>query len=426
MSRVDNLTPPDFMDDGPPLGHEDDCVAPVGIASDPPIHWPVMVGKGDKRRVSTKHIENTQALMKAYGIKVRYNLMRHRMEIAIDGLQVDEETRENKSIEALVALAERRGLARVQTLSHVQILAESYHPVWDWISATPWDGTDRLADLLKTVTLQPHGDTGLAGLLLLRWLVACVRAVMPSKPGESFRPQGVLTLQGSQGLGKSRWLESLAPRGSGWVLPGATLDPHDRDSVSQLTSVWIVELGELDGTLDRAHIAAVKAFVDRPADTYRRPYARSDETVPRKTMMAASVNPRMFLADETGSRRWWSIPVVSVNADHGIDMQQLWAQIRTHVEAGERWWLDRDEQARLTAANLQHTITDPLVEDLWKHYEPSTMDNTGVGIPEIYAQLREGKRTWHEVRKLTLALDPFRTGKIVRGFPTFAVAKRSQ
>jgi putative DNA primase/helicase len=252
-------------------------------------------------------------------VTVAQNLMRHRLEITIPDLETDEETRENKTIEALVALAERNGLARPQTLSHIQILARSYHPVWDWVCSKPWDGQDRIAALLGTIALQPGSDAGLSGLLLARWLLGCIRAVMP-RHGEPFRPQGVLTLQGGQGLGKSRWLEALAPRGSGWVLPGATLDPHDRDSVSQLTSVWIVELGELDGTLDRAHIAAVKAFVDRPADTYRRPYARSDETVPRRTMMAASVNPRLFLADETGSRRWWCIPVAGIDADHGLDL----------------------------------------------------------------------------------------------------------
>lgn len=393
------------------------------------IDWPVAtVSKDGAVKPSKVHLENTEALLDAYGVTVAQNLMRHRLEITIPDLETDEETKENKTIEALVALAERNGLARPQTLSHIQILARSYHPVWDWVCSRPWDGKDRIADLLGTIALQPGSDAGLSGLLLARWLLGCIRAVMP-RGGEPFRPQGVLTLQGGQGLGKSRWLEALAPKGSGWVLPGATLDPHDRDSVSQLTSVWIVELGELDGTLDRAHIAAVKAFVDRPADTYRRPYARSDETVPRRTMMAASVNPRLFLADETGSRRWWCIPVAGIDADHGLDLQQVWAQARVRVEAGERWWLDRDEQARLTVANARHTMVDPLVEDLWRAYEPfepvAGFARPSVSIREIWSCLRTGDRTRADSNKLAQALEPYRSGKIVNGFATFNVSQRS-
>jgi len=393
------------------------------------IEWPVAKLKDGAAVPSKLHVENTAALLEAYGVIVAHNLMRHRLEITVPDLEVDDETRENKTIEALVALAERNGLARPQTLSHIQILARSYHPVWDWICSVPWDGEDRIAKLLDTIDLQPGSDAALSGLLLSRWILGCIRAVMP-RGSEPFRPQGVLTLQGGQGLGKSRWLEALAPKGSGWVLPGSMLDPHDRDSVAQLTSVWIVELGELDGTLDRAHIAAVKAFVDRPADTYRRPYARSDETVPRRTMMAASVNPRLFLADETGSRRWWCIPVVAINADHGIDMQQVWAQARVRVEAGERWWLDRDEQAQLTAANARHTMVDPLVEDLWRSYEPFQpggvwSDPDGATIPDIWSFIRLGTRTRADSNKLAQALEPHRSGKVVRGFPTFNVKQRS-
>ena len=146
-------------------------------------------------------------------------------------------------------------------------------------------------------------------------------------------------------------------------------------------------------------------------------------------MMAASVNPRLFLADETGSRRWWCIPVADIDADHGLDLQQVWAQVRVRVDAGERWWLDRDEQARLTVANARHTMVDPLVEDLWRAYEPFEPTAWGgpepTTIPEVWAYLREGRRTRADANKLAQALEPYRSGKVVRGFPTYCVAPRS-
>jgi putative DNA primase/helicase len=351
------------------------------------IDWPF----ADKRgRPSTKHKENTAALLEAHGILARYNLMRHRLEVVMPELESEPEYHENKSLAALSALAESNGLAEKQTFSHMTLLMKPYHPVWDWICSEVWDGRDRMPEFLGTLTASLDQDSALYAVLIEKWMNACVKAVMPRRKGEVFRPPGVLTLQGAQGMGKSRWIEALAPAGSGWVLSGAALDPHDKDSVTQLTSVWIVELSELDGTFDRAHIAAIKAFVDRPSDTYRRPYARTDEQVERRTMMAASVNPRAFLADETGSRRWWALSVDSINPDHGINMQQLWAQVRLRVEAGATWWLTAEEHMRLTVSNYQHTAADPLIEELWETYEVGG-EHDKVPIKSIWSKLRDGR-----------------------------------
>ena len=404
------------------LAQASQAIAAVNASDgDRVIDWPVTV----KGKPSKLHLENTAKLLEAYGVTVRHNLMSHRLEIDIPGLTCETEVRENRALSTLIEYAERNGLAEKQTLSHLQILAVPYHPVWMWISSRHWDGVNRLPDLLSTIELSPGSDADLCGMLLHRWLCGCVKAVMPRRQDETFRPQGVLTLQGGQGLGKSRWLEALAPPGSGWVLAGTALDPHDRDSISQMTSVWIAELAELDGTLDRAHIAGIKAFVDRPSDTYRRPYARSDECTPRRTMMAGSVNPKAFLADDTGSRRWWCLSVVSIMADHGIDVQQLWDQVAELVRDGARWWLDRDEQARLTASNLRHTVADPLIEDLWRVYEAGD-DSCAVTVAEIWSELRDGRRTWTDARKLAQALDRYRTGKVKHGSDTFRLWKRGQ
>lgn len=387
------------------------------------IDWPV----ASKGRPSKLHVENTAALFAAYGIGVRYNLMTHKLELSIPGFEVPAERAENATLARVVELAERNGLAEKQTLSHAQILAESYHPVWDWICSKPWDGEDRLAAFGQTLQLTdtPHYD--LHCTLLRKWLISCVRAVAPhNNGGPAFRPQGVLTLQGAQGMGKSRWIEALAPANSGWILTGAALDPHDKDSVEQLTSVWICELGELDGTISRNHTAAIKMFVDRPADTYRRAYARASETVARRTVMAASVNPKAFLVDDTGSRRWWALPVEHITVDHGIDMQQFWAQVATLLAAGEPWWLTSAEVMALNVANLRHTVGDPVVDDLWATWKPGAEFQRET-LAEIWSAMpgrANRPRTRAESLALTQALEPLRCATLTHGCAAFRVARR--
>ena len=53
----------------------------------PVIQFPMLTPRGAP---SSKHVENTQALIEAYKIDVRYNLMRHSLEMRIPGFETGE------------------------------------------------------------------------------------------------------------------------------------------------------------------------------------------------------------------------------------------------------------------------------------------------------------------------------------------------
>ena len=38
--------------------------------------------------------------------------------------------------------------------------------------------------------------------------------------------------------------------------------------------------------------------------------------------------------------------VIAINFEHGIDMQQLFAQLAVDLEKGEQWWLTPEEEAQ--------------------------------------------------------------------------------
>ena len=60
--------------------------------------------------------------------------------------------------------------------------------------------------------------------------------------------EGILTLQGKQGIGKTRLIKKLIPI---YVKTGLELDPSDKDKVYQCIKYWVTELGELYSTLER-------------------------------------------------------------------------------------------------------------------------------------------------------------------------------
>jgi putative DNA primase/helicase len=110
-----------------------------------------------------------------------------------------------------------------------------------------------------------------------RWLISGVAAVFMER---GFQSQGVLTLTGRQGLGKTRWLKSLVPNRD-WIKDGVVLNPKDKDSVLQSVSRWIVELGELDATFKKADVAALKAFITMEEDVLRQAYAQKTDKYQR-------------------------------------------------------------------------------------------------------------------------------------------------
>ena len=73
----------------------------------------------------------------------------------------------------------------------------------------------------------------------------------------------------------------------------------------------LCELGELDSTLKREQ-SSLKAFITQPLDTIRMPYAEKATKTPRRTSFCGTVNPQDYLRDETGSRRFWTIPVTKL------------------------------------------------------------------------------------------------------------------
>jgi putative DNA primase/helicase len=265
----------------------------------------------------------------------------------------------NCSLAEITSLCARNRMPKTELSDYIKLIADKhqYNPVADWITSQPWDGISRLPDLYATVT-SPMPQ-GMKETLIYRWLISAVAAIFTQS---GFSCRGVLVFQGRQSMGKTKWVKSLVPDAMGVVLDGATLDPADKDSVMLSVSHWLVELGELDATFRKADIARLKGFVTKTNDKLRRPYDRIESEYQRRTVFFASVNESNYLVDDTGNSRWWTVPVSDVNFAHGINMQQVWAELLVQFQAGAQWWLEPAEEEELNMMNADHEAIDPVEE----------------------------------------------------------------
>ncbi|HBK4812638.1 TPA: hypothetical protein ROH25_000469 [Enterobacter asburiae] len=312
---------------------------------------------------------NVERLLDNYSISAKYNEISKDVEVLVPGVSSGSDARDNCAVSEILSLAALNRLPMSNIEGHIKTIAvrNTYNPVRDFINQREWDGRSRFADLLNTISTPDDYSRDLLGMLVRRWLLSAVAAAYLDS---GFWSKGVLVFQGEQSLGKTAWFKALLPPDNrNLVKVGATIDPSNKDSVASAISHWLVELGELDATFRKADIAKLKAFISQDRDDLRRPYDRLESKYQRRTVFFASVNPKHFLADDTGNVRWWTIPVTAVNYEHGIDTQQLWAEVLSWFEAGERWWLDRDEEAMLEVVNEQHGQTDPIEEMILARFD---------------------------------------------------------
>jgi len=305
-------------------------------------------------------VENLAEICRRLGVIVRYNVISKEEEILIPNASFSLDNRANASLAWLMSWCERLRMPTGKVGDYVTYMADQnlHNPVANWITSQLWDGQSRLQDLYDTI--QCEGDEELKNTILRRWLISAVAAAFNP---EGVSAHGVLVFQGAQYMGKTAWFKRLVPPELRHVLQdGMMLRADDRDSVKQIVSHWIVELGELDATFRKSDIAQLKAFLTRDKDILRRAYARRESEFARRTVFFASVNPKEFLHDQTGNRRFWVIECKSIEYNHNIDMQQLWAEVLTLYKAGEPWVLQAEEHQSLEENNRSYEVIDPIEE----------------------------------------------------------------
>jgi len=262
----------------------------------------------------------------------------------------------------------------------------AYHPVRDWIDEQVWDGRSRLQEFYNTLRLE-H-DHPLKETLMRKWAVSAVAALYHP----NFSCEGVLTFHGTQGKGKTVWVEQLLPRHARnvWNKDAVVIDMGNKDALFKALGYWITELGELDATFRRSDIEALKGFVTEKVDVLRPPYAKVANKYGRRTVMYATVNREDFLQDDE-NRRFWVLSVDEFAVSRNFDVAQFWAEVK-QVYLGLRdkidtaqdrvdnneygWFLSPREREQLHQTQEAFRSIDPIEETLAVRIVPRGSETT--------------------------------------------------
>ncbi|MGL4772562.1 MAG: VapE domain-containing protein [Clostridium sp.] len=230
-------------------------------------------------------------------------------------------------------------------------MENSYHPVKDYLNSLRWDGEKRVETLL--IDYLGAVDTPYTRAVTKKVIAAGVARIF--NPGVKF--DYMMVLVGRQGIGKSQIISKL---GGEWY-SDSLITVQGKEAYEAIDNTWIVEMAELSAT-KRAEIEAVKHFISKQEDVYRKAYGRETVGVKRQCVFIGTTNESEFLKDRTGNRRFWPVTVGVIKERVNLwkdfsdyERDQVWAEGMELYKLGEELYLDKEMSEMAMSVQEKHT-----------------------------------------------------------------------
>ena len=209
-----------------------------------------------------------------------------------------------------------------------------YHPIQDIIETLEWDGTERIKGFL-TKWMQAKNNEYTQEVSRLIFAGGIHRLY---SPGCKFDDVPVL-IGTNQGEGKSTIVRWLAIHDNYY---SEVTEIEGQRGIEQLEGAWICEIAELLALTKAKEQEAVKSYITRQRDKYRKPYDRQTSEYPRRCIFIGTTNNEQFLKDKTGNRRFYPVTVRSSGYwlyEHEQECRdyilQCWAEAREKYSRGQ-------------------------------------------------------------------------------------------
>jgi len=276
----------------------------------------------------------------------------------------------------------------------------SFHPVCKYLEGLEWDRVPRLetwlTDILGVELTDYSRKVG------KRWMVSAVGRVM--SPG--CKADSVMILEGAQGAGKSTALGIL---GGEWFMD-TPFTLGDKEAFQAIRGKWIIELGELD-SFNKAESTKAKQFFSASTDTYRESYGRRSMDVPRQCVFAGTTNQDEYLKDATGNRRYWPVACTKVDLEQLREIRdQLWAEAMFCYEAGDIWWVIREEAPLFAQAQEERFVVDEWEGPILSWLEESQIGETATGSEILSGALKLDFGHWGKPEQMRVGAIMHRLG----------------
>ncbi|MBQ1792063.1 MAG: hypothetical protein II008_17945, partial [Oscillospiraceae bacterium] len=276
------------------------------------------------------------------------------------------------------------------------------NPLLDIMNNLKWDGKPRVEQFLHDVMKADDSD----------YIRECSRLIFAGGVHRAYNPgckfDDMIVLIGGQGAGKStivRWLNI----DDQFYQEIKTIS--GKEGIEAIRGVWIGEVSELMAMTRVKEAEAVKAYITSQKDSYRPPYQKNVQTIPRRCVFIGTTNNPQFLTDKTGNRRFY--PVVCKS--DGYKLLDHEKEVREYIRQA---WAEAVQLYR--DGKLQPFAKKEVLEQIRAAQEAAMEDDWRTGQIEQY--LEDTKRSpnstvsvieiWHNALNNPEEIKPSRSDSI--------------
>ena len=235
-----------------------------------------------------------------------------------------------------------------------------YNPIIDIVDAIQWDGENRCEMFLsKWAKVEDSPYTREVSRLIFAGGIHRLY-----QPGTKFDDVPIL-IGTEQGEGKSTLIRYLAIHDFYY---GEITAVEGQPAIEQLQGKWICEISELLALTKNKDQEAVKAYITRAVDSYRKPWDKNVSEFPRRCIFLGTSNDSNPLVDKTGNRRYYPVEVHSNGYEvyaHEDEIReyilQCWAEARERYKAG-----NMPNYANQALVNLYREAQENAMQDDWR------------------------------------------------------------
>jgi predicted P-loop ATPase len=262
-----------------------------------------------------------------YGRNLRLNEMTGKPEFYDSGRKAWREWTDAQESEARAYFEGNYGMysqAKLADALAIYFKDHKVNPLLRILDKLEWDGKPRVEHFLHDVMKAEDTD----------YIRECSRLIFAGGVHRAYEPgckfDDMIVLIGGQSAGKStivRWLNL----DDSFFREIKTI--AGKEGIEAIRGVWIGEVAELMAMTRVKEAEAVKAYITSQEDSYRPPYGKHVQTIPRRCMFIGTTNNPQFLTDKTGNRRFYPVKCQSFAYklyDHEKEVKeyitQAWAE----------------------------------------------------------------------------------------------------
>ena len=266
---------------------------------------------------------------------LRFNQLSYSPEHIVDGKlerwQDKDDSRARFYIEQKYKIHNRE---KLDDALRILFAEREYHPIKQIIEAVEWDGVSRIQELfIKWLKCE---DTPYIREVTRLVFAGGIHRLYNA--GCKFDDVAVL-IGTKQGEGKSTFARWLAIRDEFFT---EVTEIEGQKGIEAIEGAWVCEIAELLAVTKSKEVEAVKSYITKLVDRYRRPFDRRTTDHKRQCVFIGTTNKEQFLTDKTGNRRWYPVKVNSSGYDlhdHKEEIQadilQAWAEAKHLYDKGE-------------------------------------------------------------------------------------------